>query len=397
MAALGVLLLLVTLILPPLTWLNYDNPLVGDARANLNDRALANAQITIPVRRGSSGTQATDALQLAEYHYRLGDIAALFDLELPLPGVYTRREFQVTPRQLSEIPPANETPPYRALITYEEDIEVPLRDLLSESELFLPRPALHESAGASLELADLLDLLGIAIPVADLLAKTDSTLPLTEENAGESEITLAELANLAGVDLPSEAAETLINLATLFPIAAIDLPLETLPGQHLNLPLSELVKLGKLDWTEETWATIAGLDLSVANLLEEARIAVPLEPATVRRSALGLLDDYLLRTPHAYALSLTLALFTTLLTLLLPVFGRRWRFWPAILCGLLTLIWLPFLLRAENAEFWGIETILRNLAPGYWLAWLAMLIIGASRIWNWTRTNPEQGSAASPN
>ena len=133
-AAFGALLLLITLVLPSLPWLSYTNPDVGEERAPLDERALAEAIITVPVQRGANGTEPDAQLTLGDASYSMGDIAALFDLELPLPSVYTRREFRVTVAQLAGIHPEGRAPSLVALAAYDADVEIPLQEILVNSE-----------------------------------------------------------------------------------------------------------------------------------------------------------------------------------------------------------------------------------------------------------------------
>ena len=380
-AAFGALLLLIALVLPGLPWLSYANPDVGEERAPLDERALAEAIITVPIQRGANGTEPDALLMLGDASYRMGDIAALFDLELPMPSVYTRREFRVTVAQLTGIHPDGRAPSLTALAAYDDDVEVPLQDILVHSELALPRPALHESAAVLVDLADLLDLLSVEIAASELLATAGVELPLTQAIAEEAEISLIALADLAGIALPAETPEAALSLSTLLAIAEIVAPLAEVADLSLNLPLADLSRRARLGWDVVDWAGIAGADLRVASLLEEARVDVPLEPATVQRSALGLLDDYLLRAPGVFSISLTLAFFVCLATFLLPAFGRRWRIWLAALGALPALVWLPTYISAQNPMAWDANSLFGSLAPGYWLAWLAVLVIGASALW----------------
>ena len=374
-AAIGTMLVLIALVVPALPWLSYENPEVTSERATLDDRTLAAARITIPVSRGANGTQPEDHLILGEDRYRMGDIATLFDLELPFPAVYSRREFLVTGAQLSQIHPEGKQPTLAVLAAYDDDVEIPLREILAHSELVLPRPSLHESAAVWVELADLLDLLSIAIPVQTLLVDQGIDLPLHPEVATATEISIQQLAAVAGIMLPDSTPEASLSLSEVFSLAAIELPLEeiTIPTLHLNL--SELNRQARLGWDETTWAQIEGADLAVSEVLEEARVAVPLEPASVQRSALGLLDDYLLRVPGWFSLSLALALTVCMFTLFLPTLGRRWYLWFVAICSLPALIWLPAHIRSQNPAAWGSDILLGSLSLGYWLAWLGVIII----------------------
>ena len=380
-AAFGALLLLITLVLPSLPWLSYTNPDVGEERAPLDERALAEAIITVPVQRGANSTEPDAQLTLGNASYSMGDIAALFDLELPLPSVYTRREFRVTVAQLAGIHPEGRAPSLVALAAYDADVEIPLQEILVNSELALPRPALHESAAVLVDLADLLELLSVEIAASELFAAAGVEAPLTQAIAEETEIPLTMLADLAGIELPAQTPEASLSLATLIAIAEINAPLAEVADLSLNLPLMDLSRRTRLGWNQVDWAGITGAELPVALLLEEARVDVPLEPASVRRSALGLLDDYLLRAPGAFSLSLALALFVCLATFLLPAFGRRWRVWLAALGALPALLWLPNHISTQNPMAWDANSLFGSLAPGYWLAWLAVLVIGASTFW----------------
>ena len=282
LASVCAFILLLTLYLPGLDWLQYQDPAVADELAPLDERALAAAIITIPVQRGANGTQPEETAPLGDGQYRMGDIAALFDIELPMHSVFTRREFRVTGAQLAAIHPQARAPTLAELAEYDEDVEIPLRELLAHSELQLPRPALHESADTLIELDDLLDLL--------------------EEESGA---------------------------------------------------------------------------LPVAELLAEARLDAPDAPIPVRRGALELLDDYLLRAPSAFSISLALTLVLCVVIFLFAAFGQGWHLWLPGAAALVSLIWLPFQLRAENPAAWQAEELLASLAPGYWLAALASLAIVA--------------------
>ena len=369
------MLILMALVVPALPWLSYDNPEVTSERATLDERTLAAARITVPVSRGANGTQPDDHLILGEDRFRMGDIATLFDLELPFSSVYTRREFLVTGTQLAAIHSEGKQPTLAALAAYDEDVEIPLREILAHSELVLPRPSLHESAAVWVELADLLDLLRIAIPVQELLSDLAVELPLTQEMATETEISIQQLAAVAGITLPDSNPEASLNLAQVFSLAEVDLPLEEITLSALRLNLSGLNRQARLGWDEATWAQIEGADLSVFEVLEEARVAVPLEPASVQRSALGLLDDYLLRVPGWFSLSLALALIVCMFTLFLPTLGRRWYLWIAAIGSLPALVWLPAHIRSHNPVAWDSGILFGSLALGYWLAWLGVIII----------------------
>lgn len=390
LAAVGTLLILIALVLPVLPWLQYTDPAIGRERAPLDDRALAEALITVPVSRGANGTQPDDRLILGDADYRMGDIAQLFDLELPFPAVYTRREFQVTAAQLAEIHPEGRQPSLPALAAHGEDVVVPLRAILDHSELALPRPSLHETAAAWVDLADLLDLLSIAIPLQALLDALELSLPLSEERATESEISLAQLAELAGIQWPESTGDIAISLAQLFTLASVPLPLEESSRIALYLNLRELNRLAGLGWDAATWAGVEGADVWIAAVLEEARLAIPQETTRIERSALELLDDYLLREPGWFSLSLVLALLACTFTLFLPALGRGWFLWLAALCTAPALIWLPAHIHAQNPLAWNTNRLISSLAAGYWLAWLGVILVTIDTIGRRMRFRPAE-------
>lgn len=380
MAVLGTLLILVSLVLPVLPWLQYADPGIGLERAPLDDRALAEALVTVPVSRGANGTQPDDRLALGDASYRMGDIAQLFDLELPLPPVYTRREFLVTTAQLASLQPDGRQADLSALAAYDDDVVVPLRAILDYSELVLPRPSLHETAAVWVDLADLLDLLSIAIPLQPLLTAFELSLPLSEEMAAESEIPLEQLAELAAIQLPEPSEETRISLRQILSLASVGLPLQESDTPTLYLNLRELNRQAGLSWDAATWAGIEGADLLISAVLEEARVSIPRKATHIERSALELLDDYLLRAPGWFSLSLLLALLASTFTLFMPALGRGWYPWVAALATVPALVWLPAHIHAENPLAWNTNNLVSSLAPGYWLAWLGIILVAIGAI-----------------